>query len=271
MTGNAASMAALQRGDPGLAALYQHALHNYLVPTTRRNYDYLARTYVEFCELRDLQPWPADEVKICAWMLRLMTRVKPSSLKVYLAAVRFVQLNLGHGWSITGSETVRRTKRYIKRRFPRGEKGQKFPVTLRVLRDALPLLPGWPDVTRMRYDDLLVATAAVIAVCGFLRGGEFLHRPRQACFPWFSSNSMHAPHNMMLTVARSHVAGTPYPSLAPSRLPRSATTAHSLSASRSQRPSGGAVNRPFRCSSWQELPTLALCGFGRRCASDPRT
>jgi hypothetical protein len=271
VTGNAASMAALQRGDPGLAALYQHAQHNYLVPTTRRNYDYLARAYVDFCELRDMQPWPADEVKICAWMLRLTTRVKPSSLKVYLAAVRFVQINLGHDWSITGSEAVRRTKRYIKRRFPRGEKGQKFPVTLRVLRDALPLLPDWPDVTRMRYDDLLVATAAIIAVCGFLRGGEFLHRPRQACFSWFFSltpcRKQYDVNCSALACCRRALSS----SGTMSRLPRSATAAHLLSASRSQRPSGGAVNRPFRCSSWRELPTLALCGFGRRCASDPRT
>ena len=47
-----------------------------------------------------------------------------------------------------------------------------MPITLGILHNCLPMLPGWPN--NMSHDDTLFATASIIAVTCFLRGGEFL-------------------------------------------------------------------------------------------------
>jgi hypothetical protein len=151
-----------------------------VVATTRSNYRSLAGNYEHFCALRRLQPWPADHIKVCAWVLRLMTRVKPTSLKVYLAAVRYAHINRGYAWTLTGHECLRRVLRYVKRNFPCGSKGLKAAVTMAALRKMLPLLPGWPRLSDLSFDDLVFACASVVGVCGFLRGGEFLFRKGQA-------------------------------------------------------------------------------------------
>jgi hypothetical protein len=120
-----------------------------------------------------------DNVKIAGWILRIMTTVSTSSLKVYLAAVQYDSISLGYGWPLSGDPLVARTIRYVKRNFPAKEKGLKFAITLEVLMTILPRLDGWPTSTKMSYDDLLFATASIIAVQGLLRGGEFTFKPNQ--------------------------------------------------------------------------------------------
>ena len=166
--------------DPAVFAELVHAHTSYVVPYTQYNYGRLAEQYAAFCRARGLQPWPVDQFKLGGWVIRLMTRVKPSSLKVYLAAVRYVHINHGFVWELTGCEFMRRVLRYVKRTFPAGEKGMKLSITRHVLRRILPLLPGWPSVSAMSFEDLCFACASVVAVCGFLRGGEFLFSPGQA-------------------------------------------------------------------------------------------
>jgi hypothetical protein len=166
--------------SPTMAAALGEAMDNDIIYGTARSYDSVANNYVQFCEMRGLEPWPADAVLVSAWILRIVTRVKPSSLQVYLAGVRRIQLNLGHSWLLRKSEMVRRTLRYVKRKFPSSGKALlKLPVCLQVLRRILPLLSGWPDLTQLSFDDLVYACASVVAVCAFLRGGEFLFTPGQ--------------------------------------------------------------------------------------------
>ena len=150
--------AALARTDPSLARLVHHVQHNYIVSSTKSSYSSAAKKYIRFCELRHIRPWPCTQLKLCAWIVRLMTSVKPSSLKVYLAAVRFVHINQGYEWLLTGNEGIRRTLRYVRRHFPSSEKGMKIPVSLAVLKIILPLLSGWPIARNMQYLDLLFAT-----------------------------------------------------------------------------------------------------------------
>ena len=168
--------------DPGLGAVLGEALVGYNVEGTTSRYCQLAARYMEFCALRRLRPWPATHLTVCAWILRLMTSVQPSSLKMYLAAVRFAHVSNGHGeWVLTATQCdfVRRVLRYVKRRFPCSTKASKVPISLAMLRRILSLLPGWPAYEQMAYDDLLFACASVVGVHGFLRGGEFLYKPKQ--------------------------------------------------------------------------------------------
>jgi hypothetical protein len=170
----------LTRNAPAHAAILQGVLATYVVPKTSSNYSGMALRYVNYCKILNMQPFPADGVKVSAWILRLMTSVKPTSLKVYLAAVRFAQINLGLEWKLDGDVTIHRTRRWCKRNFPCGGKALKVAVSLAVLRQILPHLPGWPSLTALSYADLLFACASVIGCCGFLRGGEFLYKLRQS-------------------------------------------------------------------------------------------
>jgi hypothetical protein len=169
----------LVEGDPVLAGELADVLENYLVKSTRDNYNSVSSSFERFCSIRGMEPYPVDQIKLCGWILRLMTSVKPTSLKSYLAGVRFVHINKGYEWTLTGNECVRRVIRYVKRTFPCGGKALKVPISLDVLRRILPLLPGWPDLDALSMSDLLFAAASVIAVLGFLRGGEFLHKSNQ--------------------------------------------------------------------------------------------
>lgn len=173
-------MSALKSADPGLADEFDAAMQGHIVETTAKSYDSVTRKYVEFCDLRGFEPWPARGVVVAAWILRLMISVKPSSVDMYLAGVRNSQISLGFKWDLTGDQHIYRVRRYVKRLFPCREKGLKVPITLQMLSRMLPRLCGWPDLSALSRDDLLFACASVIAVVGFLRGGEFTFRQGQA-------------------------------------------------------------------------------------------
>lgn len=166
---------ALASADPHMAALLGHVLSDYLVD--RKGYDSAAKSYVDFCTLRGLSPWPTDGVLLGAWLLRICTHVRYTSMKVYLAAVHYRQVLEGFRWEVQDYEYVRRALRWIRRKLPCDPKGAKFAVTLSLLRALLPLLPGWPHLSAMSHDDRLFAAASWIAVTAFLRGGEFMSSP----------------------------------------------------------------------------------------------
>lgn len=135
------------------------------------------RDYRRFTSLRGLPVFPADGLVLAAWMYRMASYVKPTSMNVYLAAVRHHQELEGVPWVLERNHYVGCAKRYLKRRFPTPAKAAKFPITLCVLKATLPLLPGWPNLSTMSHEDRLFACASVLAVMGFLRGGEFLASP----------------------------------------------------------------------------------------------
>jgi hypothetical protein len=129
---------------------------------------------VVFCRARDIVPFPVDEMWLAAFVRFKAMFVCSSSLKMYLAGIRYHQELSGFPWALSGSELLRRVLRFVKRRYPSETKAAKFPVSFAVLRRILPLLLGWPILARMSHDDRLFAVASVVAVGCFLRGGEFL-------------------------------------------------------------------------------------------------
>lgn len=138
-----------------------------------------AQRHITFCRLRNIVPFPADGVTISVWIHWVTCTVAPSSLKMYLAAVRSAQLDRDIPWAISGDESVRRTRRYVIRRFSSGGKALKIPISLNVLRVILPLLPGWPALESMSHAHRMFATASVLAVMAFLRCGVFLSSSSQ--------------------------------------------------------------------------------------------
>ena len=159
--------------DPWLASLVTNGITNHVVKSVRSTYGSCTGRYLDFCSRRSLAPWPVDAITLCGWIHHLMGTISTSSLRMYLAAVKYSQFNYGHYWTLDGNEAIRRTIRTVKRRFPCHTKGNKVPITLGILHKCLPMIHGWPD--SMSHDDTMFATASIIAVTCFLRGGEFLH------------------------------------------------------------------------------------------------
>jgi hypothetical protein len=160
--------------DPELALAVDMGFKTHIRPKTISSYGTGARSYVQFMESRSLRPWPVTPVEYCGWLHTLPPRVQVPSMRVYKAGVRDASILEGHGWPMEGNEFVRRTMRFLERKFPSKPKGQKVPITVGVLYKILPLLDGWPDMSCMSAEDRVFAAASVIGLSGFLRGGEFL-------------------------------------------------------------------------------------------------
>ena len=162
--------------DPITSRLLNKAWTEHCVPSVRRTYKSSARSYTKYCKEIKVQPWPATDITISAWLIRIATSVKFTSMKMYLCGVRSHQLTMGYSWDCGKSERLYRTMRWIKRKFPCDIIGSKFPISHTILKSILPLLPGWPNFTRMTSEDLTFATASIVGTTGLLRGGEFLYR-----------------------------------------------------------------------------------------------
>jgi hypothetical protein len=104
-------------------------------------------------------------------------RIKVASLGTYTSAIKDHANLYEGGWHLDGSDVIRRTMRYVTRRYPCAQVGLKFAISLDVLGKLAPFLSGWPHLCALSYPDLLWITASVVAVCAFLRGGEFVIAP----------------------------------------------------------------------------------------------
>ena len=165
---------AMATTDPVTAAAVSGALFDSVVQTTQSSYATGERRWMKFCLLRGLQPYPVDRLWFCGWLLRLASSVLPSSMKMYMAGVRYHQQLAGFNWNLRGDQLVARVLRYLKRRIPCRDKAAKVPVTSGLLRRILPLLVGWPVLADMSEDDAVFCAASIVGTTGFLRGGEFL-------------------------------------------------------------------------------------------------
>ena len=170
------------RADPEGGARLAEALMDHVLPKTRSSYETATRSYVAFCEVRSIPPWPVEIDTFCGWLMELVDpdtpasgNVKVTSLGMYLAGVKYTHgLRSRAPWPGEGSEQVRRVMRFLKRKYPTKGTPSKVPVTVEIVRVMLRQLPGWPDLAEMSAADRLFAVASVLGVKGFLRGGEFL-------------------------------------------------------------------------------------------------
>jgi hypothetical protein len=160
--------------DPCVAGVVSTALVEHVRPRTQGSYETAAAQYESFCDVRGLAPYPVDAVAFCGWLVVLATYIDMGSIRMYMSGVRYADGLHGYVWQLEGNEFVRRTLRYLKRRYPIRQAAGKLPVTLALLRVVLCRLPGWPNLEMMSRGDAVFAVASVIAVSAFLRGGEFL-------------------------------------------------------------------------------------------------
>eukprot|EP00731_Ephydatia_muelleri_P011872 Em0006g766a len=80
-----------------LDSALQGYFHNGLAPSTHRSYDCALRRFNSFCvEYSILDPFPVNEKLLCYFATKLANDgLAPQTIKVYLSAVRSMQLSLG--------------------------------------------------------------------------------------------------------------------------------------------------------------------------------
>lgn len=162
------------RRAPALARLTAFVASGHITAKTQRSYDSATKHYVRFCNVHGVAPFPVDPVWLTQWMNFAACLLSIPSVKLYLSAIRSTQIDLGYEWHLTGNMAVRRTFSGLRRRFGDADKAIKVPITLKMLSEMCLHIPGYPNPNRMRHNDLLFVAASTIAICGFLRGGEFL-------------------------------------------------------------------------------------------------
>lgn len=168
--------------DPVMRDMVKEAMNGSVQSGTLSSYETGASKYMDFCDMYGLEYWPVQVIWLVAWMRYMASSIKISSLKMYMAGVRFFHESAGHKWVAGGHVGVRRMLRFLKRRFPQRDKGEKTPVTTQVLRQILPKLKGWPSPDDMSADDVMFSAASLVAVTGFLRGGvPYVSQVRKAC------------------------------------------------------------------------------------------
>ena len=139
---SAIASSALMRADTALALTVDHGIRHHYLKSTGSSYRTASNDFLRFCFKRGLIPWPVDQVTFCGWLHVSARRILMSSLETYMAGVRDCSILLGHGWSLSGNEMVRRSLRFLKRKHPARPRALKMPVTVSVLTRILPLLPG---------------------------------------------------------------------------------------------------------------------------------
>ena len=164
----------IRRADSTIADRLEEAVRGSVQEGTRRSYHSAVISFDGFVALRGGVAFPAQSVWVAGWMLFMAMRISIQSLRGYLCALKYEHTCRGLAWKLEGNPTIRAVMRFIRRRYGESKKRLKFPVTLDVLRRALPRLDNWPNLHLMSHCDRVFAAAAVIGVLGFLRGGEFL-------------------------------------------------------------------------------------------------
>ena len=180
---------------PLLATLVDEAIIDHVVPGTLRTYRSATDNFSRFCMAHGVCPFPVDAVWLCSWMRVAAMSISIPSLKVYLAGIRFECGSRGLPWLHDGSEPVRRTLRFLKRRYGCLSSRAKVPVSLSLILSLCDQLEGWPCLRIMSHNDRLWVTASTIATLCFLRGGEFLSSPSSSRSILLGRHVMDASHD----------------------------------------------------------------------------
>lgn len=140
-------------------------------PNTNRTYSSAQRQYIKFCDMYDLNPFPASEQNIL-WFLAFLDSVKKfkshglraSSMQVYLSAIRSLHIKLGLDAPPINTPRVKLALKYVLENSPPPNK--KHPITYQLLQAILSMMV-------QSYDNLLYKAALTLAFYGGLRGAEY--------------------------------------------------------------------------------------------------
>ena len=150
----------------------EHYFHEGLAPSTQKSYNSAKRRFISFCaSINIVKPVPVDEQLLCRFVAHLSSEgLSPKSVKMYLSAVRHLQISLDGG--DPNMSVMPRLEQVLK--------GAKRAAAKQGLKSK-PRLPITPDILRKirsvwfsnpSYDSRMLWAAASLCYFGFLRAGE---------------------------------------------------------------------------------------------------
>jgi len=143
-----------------------HYFHKGLAENTHRTYSSAQRQYLTFCDRHGFTAVPASEETLSLFVAFLADRLKPQSIKVYLASVRALHISHGIHNPLTHTIKLQQTLRGIERVHSSLPK-QKLLITFDLLCHLQYFIELHPK------DDTVYWAAVTTAHFLLLRAGEF--------------------------------------------------------------------------------------------------
>lgn len=154
--------------DDELVTLQQHAvllLRSGLRPNTMKTYDAAQKRYLEFCARYTLCALPASEDTMLLYVAYLHKEdLKASSVKVYIAAVRALHIEVGYGNPMEGYLRMQRAIRALE--INSEPPMQKLPITIQIMSQLY-------GVVGNDYNSKVTWAAMALGNFGCLRAAEF--------------------------------------------------------------------------------------------------
>jgi len=167
----------ISRLDPIVRELFSAGL----APSTRRAYRSNALKYVKFCDEEKLTAFPASEKVLCYFVATLFKRgIAGSSVRCYLAAVRYTQIALGMGdpgfsdWLQLGYVI-----RGFKKRAAKASSKPRLPITPAILRQLKKVWERQPD----QFEGHMTWAVSCLCFFGFLWSGKAVVPSQRAYDP----------------------------------------------------------------------------------------
>ena len=165
-----------------------------LASNSRKTYSSGEKQYLNFCMELQIQPnqtLPANE-KLLIYFATYMARfVKADTIKVYLAAIRYLHIINGHNLNLQSFLRLQYVIKGIKcSQGGGGGKWTRLPITLTHLRLFQLLL------SKQTFDNTMLWAALTLAFFGFLRVSEFTSRGK------FNPHSHLSPSDIVFKPSR---------------------------------------------------------------------
>ena len=141
-----------------------------IAPTSRRTYSTAEKRYFSFCKQHQLQPLPATDIVLSYFAAHLSLTVQPSTVRVYMSAVRNLHVEEGLQYPTGSSTLLSRVLKGIERT-PSSPRPRQ-PITTPVLRQLCERVRV--NTRRPLHDRRMLCAAMAVAFHGFLRCGELV-------------------------------------------------------------------------------------------------